>query len=173
MPQEAHANEEVRIVSASANDAAVVLEFIRKLARYERLEHEVVASEASLKEWLFGRQAIAEAVLAYVGDEAVGFAVFFANFSTFEGRPGLYLEDLFVDPAFRGLGIGKSILTYLAKLTVERGYARLEWAVLDWNQPAIDFYRRLGARPMEDWTVFRLSGQALRNLGESAEAVRL
>ncbi len=152
---------ELQIVPARENDIALILEFIRQLAEYERLTHEVIADEQVLRESLFGTQAVAEVVLAYFAGQAVGFAVYFPNFSTFVGRPGLYLEDLFVVPAFRGRGVGRALLCYLARVTKERNYARLDWAVLDWNQPAIDFYRRLGAIPMNDWTGFRLTGSAL------------
>jgi GNAT superfamily N-acetyltransferase len=153
--------DELRIVSARENDISLILDFIRQLAEFERLTHEVMANEQVLRDSLFGERPIAEVALAYLADEAVGFAVYFPNFSTFIGRPGIYLEDLFVKPAFRGKGIGRALLSYLARLAKQRNYARVEWAVLDWNQAAIDFYRRLGATPMHDWTVFRLTGPAL------------
>jgi GNAT superfamily N-acetyltransferase len=153
--------DELRIVSARENDIPLILDFIRQLAEFERLTHEVMANEQVLRDSLFGERPIAEVALAYLADEAVGFAVYFPNFSTFIGRPGIYLEDLFVKPAFRGKGIGRALLSYLARLAKQRNYARVEWAVLDWNQAAIDFYRRLGATPMHDWTVFRLTGPAL------------
>ena len=140
------------------------MRFIRKLAEYERLADEVVADEDTLRESLFGARRSAEVVLAYLGDQPAGFSVFFHNFSTFEGRPGIYLEDLFVEEEYRGRGIGKALLAYLAGLAMDRKCARLNWAVLDWNQPAIDFYRRLGAVPLDDWTLFRVTGEALDNL---------
>jgi GNAT superfamily N-acetyltransferase len=153
--------DDLRIVPARESDIPLILEFIRQLAEFERLTQEVIANEQVLRESLFGARPVAEVVLAYSGGNAVGFAVYFPNFSTFVGRAGIYLEDLFVVPAFRGKGVGKALLCYLARLAKQRNYARVEWAVLDWNQPAIDFYRRLGAIPMHDWTVFRLTGQAL------------
>jgi|SRR6185437_11807065 len=151
----------LKIVPARERDIPLVLHFIRQLAEFERLTHEVIANEQVLRDSLFGERPVAEVALAYVAGHAVGFAVYFPNFSTFIGRPGIYLEDLFVLPAFRGKGIGRALLSYLARLAKQRNYARVEWAVLDWNQPAIDFYRRLGATPMHDWTVFRLTGPAL------------
>lgn len=139
---------------------------IRGLAEYEKLEREVVMTEELLTANLFGERAYAETVLAEEPERtAVGFALFFHNFSTFLGRPGIYLEDLFVLPAFRGRGIGKALLAHLARLAVERGCGRLEWAVLDWNRPAIGFYESLGARPNSEWTVYRLTGEALARLG--------
>lgn len=158
MLPEAHA---LSIVPARESDIPLILDFIRQLAEFERLTHEVTANEQVLRDSLFGERPVAEVALAYLAGEAVGFAVYFSNFSTFIGRPGIYLEDLFVKPAFRGKGIGRALLSYLARLAKQRNCARLEWAVLDWNQPAIDFYRRLGATPMHDWTVFRLAGSAL------------
>lgn len=158
MLPEAHA---LSIVPARESDIPLILDFIRQLAEFERLTHEVMANEQVLCDSLFGERPVAEVALAYLAGEAVGFAVYFSNFSTFIGRPGIYLEDLFVQPAFRGKGIGRALLSYLARLAKQRNCARLEWAVLDWNQPAIDFYRRLGATPMHDWTVFRLAGSAL------------
>src|SRR5579883_36906 len=154
-------SDAVTIRSATRGDVPLVLEFIRELARYERLEHEVSASEAQLAAALFGERPYAEVVLACIGGEPVGFALFFHNFSTFKGRPGIYLEDLFVRPEARGRGIGKRLLAYLARTAVERRCARLEWAVLDWNEPSIGFYRSLGAVPMNEWTLFRLTGDAL------------
>ena len=162
MLPEAHAlGMELRIVPARESDIPLVLDFIRQLAEFEQLTHEVMANEQVLRDSLFGERPVAEVALAYLAGEAVGFAVYFSNFSTFIGRPGIYLEDLFVKPAFRGKGIGRALLSYLARLAKQRNCARLEWAVLDWNQRAIDFYRRLGATPMHDWTVFRLTGSAL------------
>ena len=143
----------------------MVLTFIKGLAQYEGLPHEVVATEEDLVESLFGPHAITEAVIAYMATEPVGFAVFFHNYSTFVGRPGLYLEDLFVLPEWRGRGVGRSLLRYVANVAVTRNCGRMEWSVLDWNEPAIRFYRALGARPMDEWTVYRLTGEALERLG--------
>ena len=142
----------------------MILSFIRKLAEYEKLSHEVVADEDTLRESLFSANPTAEVLLAYVGDNPVGFAVYFRNYSTFLGRSGMYLEDLFVEPAYRGRGIGKTILAHVAKVARERGCQRLNWAVLNWNRPAIEFYRGLGAVLLDDWTVCRLSGSALDEL---------
>jgi GNAT superfamily N-acetyltransferase len=142
-----------------------LLELIRELAVYEKLADEVVATPELLADALFGAQAVAEAVLAEWEGEVVGFALWFRNFSTFVGRPGLYLEDLYVRESHRGRGIGKALLLHLAAIARERGYGRMEWSVLDWNRPAIDFYRALGAVPMDDWTVFRLDRRALEALG--------
>ena len=165
-------SDTITIRPASREDVPLVLGFIRELARYERLEHEVSASEAELHEALFGDRRYAEVVFACDGGEPVGFALFFHNFSTFKGRPGIYLEDLFVRPAARGRGIGKRLLAYLARVAVERRSARLEWAVLDWNEPSIGFYRSLGAVPMDEWTTFRLTGDALALLAGNAPANR-
>jgi GNAT superfamily N-acetyltransferase len=151
----------VTIRFAREPEVAQVLAFIRELAVYERLEHEVVATEADLRVALFGARSYAEVVFACVDTTPVGFALFFHNFSTFRGKPGIYLEDLFVRPAARGQGIGKRLLAWLARTAVERGCARLDWAVLDWNAPSIAFYRSLGAVALEEWTGFRLSGTAL------------
>lgn len=151
---------ELRIETATEADVPVILGMIAALAEYEKLAHEVVATEADLRDSLFVRRS-AEVLLADVGATPVGFAVFFHNFSTFLGRPGLYLEDLFVLPEWRGLGFGKALFSHVARIAVERGCGRMEWAVLDWNEPAIGFYRRLGARAMDEWTVYRLTGRAL------------
>ena len=153
-----------RIRSATPTDVPRVLAFIKELAEYERLSHEVVADEAALTAALFGPGANAEALLGELDGEPIAFAVFFHNFSTFLGRKGLYLEDLFVRPAHRGGGHGKAMLAHLAGLAVARGCGRFEWAVLDWNQPAIRFYEALGAKPNADWTVYRLDGAALSRL---------
>ena len=163
-------SDTITIRPASRDDVPLVLEFIRDLARYERLEHEVAASEAQLREALFGERRYAEVVFACSGGEPVGFALFFHNFSTFKGRPGIYLEDLFVRTEARGRGIGKQLLAHLARIAVERDCARLEWAVLDWNEPSIGFYRSLGAKPMDEWTTFRLTGEPLALLAGSADA---
>ncbi len=151
---------------AGPEHVSVVLSLIRQLAEYERLAHEVVATEQLLHDRLFGPQANAEVVLAWAGEQPIGFALFFHNVSTFIGRRGLYLEDLFVDPAWRGHGVGKRLLVHLAKLAVERGCGRFECAVLDWNEPAIRFYESLGAKPMSDWIIYRLSGDALVQLAD-------
>jgi GNAT superfamily N-acetyltransferase len=160
----------ITIRPATRDDVSLVLEFIRDLARYERLEHEVAASEAQLGEALFGERPYAEVVFACISGEPMGFALFFHNFSTFKGRPGIYLEDLFVRPGARGRGIGKRLLAYLARTAVERGCARLEWSVLDWNEPSIGFYRSLGAAPLDEWTIFRLTGDSLALLAGNAGA---
>ena len=149
--------------SAQRSDVPLILQFIRDLADYERMADQVVADEATLEEWLFDRQK-AEVLFAVLEGREVGFALFFHNFSTFLGRAGLYLEDLFVLPEYRGRGVGKAILQRLAALAVERRCGRLEWWCLDWNTPSIAFYRSLGAEPMSDWTVYRMTGDTLRNL---------
>lgn len=156
---------ELVIRSAVAGDVAGMLSLIRELAQFERLAHEVIATEESLRAELFCDNPGAQVVIAQLGTEIVGFALYFQNFSTFLGKRGLYLEDLYVRPKFRGQGYGEQLLRYLARICVERGYGRLEWSVLDWNQRAIDFYKGLGARPMNDWTVFRVTGEALTQLG--------
>ncbi len=155
---------DLHILPAQIHQVPLILNFIRKLAAYEKLSHEVIANEQTLQAFLFGPRPAAEVIFAYLGERPVGFALFFTTFSTFVGRPGIYLEDLFVDEDCRGLGIGKALLRHLAKLTRDRNYGRLEWAVLDWNRPSIDFYESLGARPMDDWTVYRLAGEALEDL---------
>lgn len=153
-----------RLRAARPEDAALILELIRGLAEYERLAHQVVASEESLTRWLFGERPMAEVLIAEHEGAAAGFALYFHNFSTFLGQPGIYLEDLFVRPTLRGRGIGRLLLSQLARLAVERGCGRLEWSVLDWNEPAIGFYRALGAEAMDEWTVYRVTGSALREL---------
>jgi GNAT superfamily N-acetyltransferase len=162
--------DSIRLASATEDQVPLILDLIRGLATYEKLAHEVVATEESLRRSLFGPRPDAEVVIAYVNEEPAGFALFFHNYSTFLGRRGLYLEDLFVKPPFRGHGVGQRLLGHLARLAVERGCGRLEWAVLDWNAPAIRFYESLGARPMNDWTVYRLSGDALATLAAGASA---
>lgn len=154
----------MRIVAATESDVPVLLSFVRKLAEYEKLSDQVEATEEHVRAALFGEGRVAEALLAYLGSEPVAFAVFFHNFSTFLGRPGIYLEDLFVDPPHRGKGIGKALLIELARIARARNCGRLEWAVLDWNESAIEFYRSLGAVPMDDWTIFRVTGTALARL---------
>lgn len=149
--------------SAERKDVPLILDFIRALAEYERMADQVVADEATLEEWLFDRQK-AEVLFAMLEGKEVGFALFFHNFSTFLGRAGLYLEDLFVLPEYRGRGVGRAILRRLAALAVERRCGRLEWWCLDWNEPSIAFYRSLGAEPMSDWTVYRIAGDTLQDL---------
>lgn len=150
---------------AEAADVPVIAELIRGLARFEKLEHDVTMTEELLAQNLFGPHRYAETLLAEDGAAPVGFALFFHNFSTFLALPGIYLEDLFVVPEHRGRGIGRSLLQRLAQIAVERGCGRLEWSVLDWNRDAIGFYERLGARPNNEWTVYRLTGEALASLG--------
>ena len=147
---------------ATPDDVPTIARLIRGLAEYERLAHRVELDEARLREHLFGPRPYAEVLLAEEAGAVVGFALFFPVYSTFLARPGLYLEDLFVEPAQRGRGHGKALLAALARLVLERGYGRLEWSVLNWNEPAIGFYRALGAMPMDEWTVYRLTGDALR-----------
>jgi len=154
----------LNIRPATPHDAALIHELILALAEYEKLSHEVRADPALLALHLFGPQPIAEVLIAERDGEAIGFALFFPNFSTFEGKPGLYLEDLYVRPEARGLGAGKALLARVARLALNRGCARVEWAVLDWNAPAISFYRAIGARSMDEWTVQRLEGDALARL---------
>jgi GNAT superfamily N-acetyltransferase len=155
----------VTLRTAIIDDVPVILRCIRGLAEYERLAHECVATEELLRESLFGDAPAAQVVLAMVGEEPAGFALWFRNYSTFLAKPGIYLEDLFVFPAFRGRGIGRTLLEHLARIAVSRGYGRLEWAVLDWNVDAIRFYESLGAVPMSDWTTYRVTGAALTALG--------
>ena len=147
--------------AATRNDTATILGFIKELADYEKLAHEVVATENTLDETLFGDTPYAHVIMAELNGVAVGYALFFHNFSTFTGRPGIYLEDLYVQPAHRGQGFGKLLLAYLARKAVDMNCTRVEWSVLDWNQPAIDFYRSIGALPMDGWTVQRLDGERL------------
>ncbi|HQQ08531.1 MAG TPA: GNAT family N-acetyltransferase [Novosphingobium sp.] len=154
----------VAIRPARQFDLPLIAELIRALAEYEKLAHEVRFDEAELGRHLFGPHPMAEVVIGELDGAAQGFALFFHSFSTFEGRPGIYLEDLFVRPAARGAGLGKALLAHLAALTVERGCARLEWSVLDWNAPAIGLYQSLGARFMDDWTVMRVDGEALARM---------
>ncbi len=156
------------IRQATEADVPLLLEFIRGIAEYEKLLHEVIATEASLHDSLFGAEAIAEAVIAEVDDEPAAFAVYFHNFSTFMGHRGLYLEDLYVKPEFRRHGIGKTLLAHLAKIAVDRGCVRFEWVALDWNEPAINFYEDLGAEQMSEWRLFRMSGDPLRRLAAKA-----
>jgi GNAT superfamily N-acetyltransferase len=160
---------QIQIAQAAPADVPVLLQLIRGLAEYENLSHEVSATEDGLHAALFGARPVAEAILARVAGTAVGFAVFFHNFSTFVGRPGIYLEDLFVLPEHRGKGIGKALLLHVAALANERGCGRFEWAVLDWNKPAIEFYRGLGARAMDEWTIYRMTGEPLARLAGKKE----
>jgi GNAT superfamily N-acetyltransferase len=155
------------ITIATERDVPHILAFIKALAEYERLADSVVATEEGLRATLFGPRPYAECVIARWNGEPAGFALFFHNYSTFLARPGVYLEDLFVNPEFRGKGIGRSLLQYLAKVAVERNCGRLEWSVLDWNEPAIGFYKSLGAEPLEEWTIFRVKGDALARLAGS------
>ena len=154
----------VKVVSASDRDVPLILQMIRDLAEYERMSDQVVATEDGLREVLFGAQPQAEVLIAYADDRPAGFALFFHNFSTFVGRRGLYLEDLFVKPEFRGLGLGRRLLTELARIAIDRNCGRFEWSVLDWNEPAIGFYEKLGAEMMKEWRIFRLTGDALNRL---------
>jgi GNAT superfamily N-acetyltransferase len=152
---------------ADAADTPVILRFIRALAAYEKLEQDCIATEDSLRSTLFGPKPYAEVLLIEEDGHAHGFALFFHNYSTFLARPGIYLEDLFVDPAQRGKGYGKALLAKLAEIAVARGCGRLEWSVLDWNQPSIDFYLSIGARPMDEWTIYRVDGDALTALSKA------
>lgn len=156
---------EFRIRNAERKDIPLILHFIKELAEYEKMSDEVVADEAILEEWIFDKRK-AEVIFALEGEKEVGFALYFHNFSTFLGRAGIYLEDLFVEPEYRGKGYGKGLLKKLASIAVERGCGRLEWSCLDWNAPSIGFYLSLGARPMSDWTVYRVTGDTLTKLAE-------
>lgn len=158
---------EIIIKVANVSDIPLILSLIKELAEYEKLSHEVVATEEMLTETLFGHKSHIEALVGYLHDKPVGFALYFHNFSTFLGRKGIYLEDLYVKPEARGKGVGQKILVYLARLAKERGCGRLEWSVLDWNTPAIEFYKKIGAKPMDEWTVYRLTGAALDELASS------
>ena len=151
---------------ARPGEASLVFQFVRELAEYEKLEHEVQATEAMIDAALFGEQPRVFCDIAEWDGEPVGFAVWFLNFSTFSGRPGIYLEDIFVRPAFRGRGVGKALMVHLARKCVENGWARLQWSVLDWNTPSIEFYKSLGAQMMDEWTVCRVGGAALTALAQ-------
>ncbi len=155
---------------ATIEDVPLILQFIKELADYEKLLHEVVADEATLRETLFGQKSYAEVIIGFYGDEPVCFALFFHNFSTFLGRPGIYLEDLYVKPEVRGKGFGKQMLAYLAKLAKDRGCGRMEWWALDWNKQATDVYKRIGAQPMDEWTVYRVDGKELDELANYSSA---
>jgi len=156
-----------RIDRATERDVPIILDMIKGLAVYEKLADECRATEDRLRESLFGPHPAAEVLLAYAGDTPAGFALFFHNYSTFLAQRGLYLEDLFVKPEFRGHGVGRALLERLAAIAIERNCGRFEWTVLDWNQPAIGFYRKLGAVPLEDWTIFRVTGEALTRLASA------
>jgi GNAT superfamily N-acetyltransferase len=162
--------DELQIRPAQVSDVPVILQLIRDLATYERAPDEVTATEEQLLKVLFGDKPAAEVLLAFVGEAPVGFAVFFHNFSTWLGRPGLYLEDLFVKPEERGKGYGRALLVELGKIARDRDCGRMEWAVLNWNEPAIKFYRALGAKPMDEWTVFRLTGDKIAALAGADRA---
>lgn len=153
-----------KIRAAKENDTSLILSFIKELAEYEKLSADVVATEELLRKSLFGKKPVAEVLLGFIDNEPACFAVFFHNFSTFLGKPGIYLEDLYVKPELRGRGIGKAMLTHLAKIAIERDCGRFEWSVLDWNEQAIRFYKSLGAVSMNEWTTFRVSGDALHKL---------
>ena len=160
------------IRDATHDDAALVARFIRELARYEQLEHEVVGTVDDIARTLFGQYPAAEVVIAEIDGTPVGFALFFPTYSTFLSRAGMHLEDLYVTPAARGQGVGRALLAHLAALSVARGYGRLEWAVLDWNEPAIGFYRELGAAPLDEWTTWRLTDAPLHALAQRATRSR-
>jgi GNAT superfamily N-acetyltransferase len=164
----ASASSPFLITAAQPADVPLILALVRELAEYEQLAHEVRATEELVRDGLFGRSAVAHAVVARENEIPAGFAVYFFNFSTFLGRPGLYLEDLYVRPAFRKRGLGRQLLAHLARVAVERGCGRMEWAVLNWNEMALRVYRAIGAQPLDDWTVQRLSGDALLNLASAA-----
>jgi len=155
---------DVQIRPATERDAPIILDMIKALADYEKLAHAVTATEQTIRDSLFGAQPAAEVLIASVGGEPAGFALFFHNYSTFLGRRGLYLEDLFVKPAYRGHGIGRALLEHLARLASDRQCGRFEWSVLDWNEPAIGFYKKLGAVALDEWTIFRVTGEALKRL---------
>lgn len=158
---------ETRIVGATAVDVPVILELIRGLAEYEKLSDRVTATEEQLRSTLFGPRPVAEVLLAYVDQECAGFALFFPNYSTFLAKPGIFLEDLYVKPEWRGRGVGRALLTRVGAIAHERGCGRFEWEVLDWNEPAIGFYKSLGALPMDEWTKYRVTGEALEKLAAS------
>ena len=159
--------KKIQFRRAEVKDTALILKFIRELAAYEKLEDEVVATEKLLQEWLFEKEA-AEVIFPVEDGREVGFALFFHNFSTFLGRAGIYLEDLYIMPEFRGRGYGKATLRELARIAVERGCGRLEWWCLDWNKPSIDFYLSLGAEPMSEWTTYRFEGESLKKMAGMA-----
>lgn len=162
-------NSKMKFRQAERKDVPLILRFIRELAEYEKLSHEVVATEAMLEEWIFDR-AKAEVIFVLDGEKEAGFALFFHNFSTFLGRAGVYLEDLYVSPEYRGKGYGKALLVELARIATERGCGRLEWWCLDWNRSSIDFYLSLGAEAMDEWTVYRVAGERLKTLADSVDS---
>ena len=162
---------DLRIIEANVSHVPVILEFIRKLADYERLSAEVVASEEVLRRWLFDDRPKAEVMLGYLDSRPVGYALFYTTFSSFAGQPGIFLEDIFVDADVRGQGIGKAFLQRLARLVLERGYGALEWVVLDWNEPSLAFYRKLGARPQKEWIKHVLEGAALQELARQSQTL--
>ena len=157
--------ENINIRIADGGDTGILLDFIKKLASYENKLDEVVAAESDLHDVLF-KQKIAEAIIAELDGEAVGFAIFFYNFSTFIGKPGIYIEDLYVNPEARGKGIGKALFSYIAELALKRKCCRIEWSVLHWNKPSISFYRRLGAEPKDEWVIYKLSGKSLKKVAD-------
>jgi GNAT superfamily N-acetyltransferase len=165
--------DRISIVPATRSDVPLILALIKELAEYERLAHEVVATEEILTETLFGDRAYAEVIIANYDRNPVGYALYFHSYSTFLGRPGLYLEDLYVRPSLRGKGIGRALLATLARIAVDRKCGRLEWAVLNWNEPAIGFYKSLGAKPMDTWTVYRMTGEPLAQLASSSRRRQL
>jgi GNAT superfamily N-acetyltransferase len=164
-------NSDLRIEPATIRDVPLILTFIQELAEYEQLAHACIATEDDLRTQLFGLNPVAHTVIAYAGEEPAGFALYFFNFSTFLARPGLYLEDLYIKPAMRKRGIGRALLAYLARVASDRGCGRMEWSVLNWNEPAIRVYRGIGAQSMDDWTVMRLTGPAISALAATAPAV--
>ena len=168
---ESKATPGLTIRSARQSDVATILSLIRELAEYEKLADQVAATEAQLEKSLFGEAPTAQVILAEFNGEPVAFALFFPNYSTFLARPGLYIEDLYVRPSMRNKGIGKALLAYVARLAVERGCGRLEWSVLDWNTPAINFYEKIGAHPLNDWTMHRLTGSGLLRLAADSSAI--
>jgi len=157
----------INIRPATAEDAALIIRFITDLAIYEKAEHEVIATESDIRESLFASDSTTEAVICHIDDEPVGYAVYFFNYSTWLGKHGLYLEDLYVSPEHRGTGAGKALLKHLAKIAVSKNCGRFEWSVLDWNEPAIQFYKSLGAKPQDEWVGYRLTGKALEDLAKS------
>jgi GNAT superfamily N-acetyltransferase len=159
-----HHDERVRIAAATGSDTAVILRMIRGLAEYEKMSDRVTATEDALREHLFGARPAAEACVAWIGDEAVGFAVYFPSFSTFASRPGIYLEDLFIEPQWRGRGFGRQLLAHVAMVGLARGCDRMNWSVLPWNESAIEFYRRLGAEKVTEWDGFKIAGEAFERL---------
>lgn len=159
-------NNEIKIHFANENEVGIILSFIKELAEYEKLTHEVIATEEKLKETLFSEKKYAEVLIAEYKNQPAGFALFFHNYSTFLAKPGIYLEDLFVKKELRGKGIGKALLSYLGIIALERNCGRIEWSVLDWNEPSIKFYLKLGAVPLNEWTVYRVTGDSIKKLAD-------